>query len=88
MFNIKHAATAVAAVAVAGAAVTGYVRTRKTENPTVEAVKSFYSPEFLAFNEAQRISSDRMLAGHYDDVSDDVVRAEFDVLYANFLNKN
>lgn len=88
MFNIRHAATAVTTVTVAAAVVTGYVRTRKTENPTVEAVKAFYSPEFLAFNEAQRISSDRMLAGHYDDVSDAQVRAEFDVLYANFLNKN
>lgn len=88
MFNIKNVTATVAAVSVAAAAVTGYVRTRKTENPTVEAVKAFYSPEFLAFNEAQRISSDRMLAGHYDDVSDAVVRAEFDVLYANFLHKN
>lgn len=88
MFNIKNVAATVTTVTVAAAVVTGYVRTRKTENPTVEAVKSFYSPEFLAFNQAQRISSDRMLAGHYDDKDDAFVRAEFDVLYANFLSKN
>lgn len=87
MINIKHAATAVTAVAATAAVVTGVVRNRKHKDPQVEAIESFYSAEFLAFNEAQRISSDRMLAGDYDDVSDAVVRAEFDVLYANFLNR-
>lgn len=88
MINIKHAATTIAAVVVAGAAVKGYItRTRKSVNPIEEAIKNFYSPEFIAFNKAQDVSSDRMLSGFYDDVSDDQVRAEFAVIYANFLSK-
>ena len=89
MINIKTAAATIAAVAVVGVSVRQYVsRTPKTKTTVVEqAVKSFYSAEFIAFNKAQDVLSARTLSGAYDDMTDAQVFAEYNVIYANFLNK-
>jgi hypothetical protein len=86
--KLRNIATAVAGVAVVTATVVQTVRAKKnSKTPVQEAVEAFYSPEFLAFNKAQAICSDRMLDGYYDDLSDAEYQRDFDVLYATFLTK-
>lgn len=89
MINIKTAAATVAAgVAVAGATVyTIRLRKENAKTDVEKAVESFYSPEFIAFNKAQDIVSDRMLSGYYDDKPDSEARDDYIVLYVNFLKK-
>ena len=89
MINIKTAATIVAGVTVAASSIHQMiVHARKdAKTPVEEAVEAFYSPEFIAFNKAQTIVSDRMLAGYYDDKTDAEYQADFNVVYANFLTK-
>lgn len=92
MINIRHAASAVAAVAVAGVTVQQIItRTRKdavnTETPTtiVDSIGEACSAQFIAFNKAQDVISDRMLSGYYDDKTNDVAHHDFQILYTNFL---
>lgn len=89
MINIKTAATIVVGVAVTASSakemISRYRESKKT--PVEKAVEAFYSPEFIAFNKAQTILSDRMLDGYYDDKTDEQYQADFNVVYANFLNK-
>ena len=87
--NIKLAASAAAAVVVAGASIQSVRihRQKKTMTDIESKIESFYSPEFIAFNKAQDIVSDRMLAGYYDDKPDSEARDDYIVLYVNFLKK-
>lgn len=89
MINIKIAAASVlAGVAVAGATVqTINLRKKNAKTDVEKAVESFYSPEFIAFNKAQDVVSERMMAGYYDDKPDSEARDDYIVLYVNFLNK-
>lgn len=87
--TVKIAASAVAAVAVTGVTIQSVRvhRQKKAMTDVEKAVESFYSPEFIAFNKAQNIVSDRMLAGYYDDKPDSEARDDYIVLYVNFLKK-
>ncbi|MGB4819117.1 MAG: hypothetical protein WBP33_08375 [Saprospiraceae bacterium] len=87
--NIKLAASAVAAVAVTGVTIQSVRihRQKKAMTDIESKIESFYSPEFIAFNKAQDIVSDRMLAGYYDDKPDSDARDDYIVLYVNFLKK-
>ena len=87
--NIKLAASAVAAVAVTGVTIQSVrIHRQKKAMTDIESnIESFYSPEFIAFNKAQDIVSDRMLAGYYDDKPDSDARDDYIVLYVNFLKK-
>ncbi len=87
MPNIKFIATATAAAAAVTGAALYTVRARKEAAKTdvEKAVEAFYSPEFIAFNKAQDIVSERMLSGYYDDKPDSDARDDYIVLYANFL---
>lgn len=87
MPNIKFIATAAAATAAVAGATIYTIRSRQESAKTdvEKAVESFYSPEFIAFNKAQDIVSDRMLAGYYDDKPDSEARDDYIVLYVNFL---
>lgn len=89
MPNIKFIASAVAASAAVAGATAYTIRLRKESAKTdvEKAVESFYSPEFIAFNKAQDIVSERMLSGYYDDKPDSEARDDYIVLYVNFLNK-
>lgn len=86
---IKIAASAAAAVTVAGVSIQSVRihRQKKAMTDIESKIESFYSPEFIAFNKAQDIVSDRMLAGYYDDKPDSDARDDYIVLYVNFLKK-
>ena len=91
MINIKNAVpTAIFAAAVAATAVyekiSDYRESKKTPAEKV-TVKVTSLAEFNAFDEAQTILTDRMLAGYYDDKTDAEYQHDFEVVYANFLNK-
>lgn len=95
--NMQSAVKIAAGVAFAAASVHSIIRARKNEkivsefNEAVDAysnaVKDLRSPEMIAFDQAQTILTDRMLAGYYDDKSDADYQRDYDVLYANFLKK-
>jgi hypothetical protein len=64
-------------------------RTKKMIKEEIEtAVEAFESSELIAFNRAQDEVSDRMLAGYYDDKTDDDYRLDFQLLYTNYLLGN
>jgi phosphoglycerate dehydrogenase-like enzyme len=93
MKNIKFAATAIVAVAVAGVSVKNIVTRAKQEKMVSEtlevidnAVVDFAFAEIVAFNKAQDEVTDRMLAGYYDDKTDAEAQHDFAVLYANYLS--
>lgn len=93
MINIKAAASLFAAAAVTATTIQKIVNHRKVEKMVEELYEeidkfgTIVSPEIQAFHLAQDVLSDRMLAGYYDDKTDEQVRHDYDVLYANFLKK-